>query len=165
MSQLLLLYLFSRTFPFLNHLKSHHYDPKQQKFKIQTNNVPWLVPILTALFIMNHIFNLPPYHYPFCTLDSVPKILVKWRKWNDNILYPCKHFPPYHSVVIPIYTKTNGSISMFRFAVLISSPTNSICGSMSKCCILDVFFYGVGIPSTFSCSWIPFSFFLPKSFF
>ncbi len=32
--------LFSRTFPILNHPKSHHYDPKQQEFKIQTNKVP-----------------------------------------------------------------------------------------------------------------------------
>ncbi len=32
--------LFSRTFPLLNHPKSHHYDPKQQEFKIQTNKIP-----------------------------------------------------------------------------------------------------------------------------
>jgi hypothetical protein len=52
--------LFSRTFPILNHPKSHHYDPKQQEFKIQTNKVPWLVPILITLLILNHILNLPP---------------------------------------------------------------------------------------------------------
>ncbi len=33
-------FLFSRTFPLLNHPKSHHYDPKQHEFKIQINKVP-----------------------------------------------------------------------------------------------------------------------------
>ncbi len=31
---LIFLPLFSRTFPLLNHPKSHHYNPKQQEFKI-----------------------------------------------------------------------------------------------------------------------------------
>jgi hypothetical protein len=31
---------FFKTLPLLNHPKTHHYDPKQQKFKIQTNKVP-----------------------------------------------------------------------------------------------------------------------------
>ncbi len=39
-SHLPLLPLFSRTLPLLNHPKSHHYDPKQQKFKIQTTKFP-----------------------------------------------------------------------------------------------------------------------------
>jgi hypothetical protein len=59
LSHLLLFPLFFRTLPLLNHLKSHHYDPKQQEFKIQTNKVPWLVPILTAMFISNRILILP----------------------------------------------------------------------------------------------------------
>jgi hypothetical protein len=61
----------------------------------------------------------------------------------------------YHNVVIPIYTETNGFISMFCSIVSISSPINSICGSISKCCILDIFYFGIGITSTFSYSWIP----------
>jgi hypothetical protein len=33
---------------------------KQQEFRIQTNKVPWLVLILTTLFIQNDILILPP---------------------------------------------------------------------------------------------------------
>jgi len=51
--------LFPKTLT-LNYLESHHHDRKQQKFKIQTNQVPWSVPILIALFIQNHVFILPP---------------------------------------------------------------------------------------------------------
>jgi hypothetical protein len=70
--------LFCKTLPLLNHPKSHHYDLKQQEFKIQTNKVLWLIPILTTLFILNHIPSLPPWHYPLRTLDFIFEILVKW---------------------------------------------------------------------------------------
>ncbi len=66
---------------------------------------------------------------------------------------------PYYNFVIPIYIKTNGSISMFYFVVPISSPINSVCGFISKCYILDISSSGAGITSIFSCSWIPFGFF------
>jgi hypothetical protein len=59
---------------------------------------------------------------------------------------------PYYNVVIPIYTKTNDSISTFCYTVSISSPNNSVCGSISKCYILDIAYFGVGIASTFSYS-------------
>jgi len=59
---------------------------------------------------------------------------------------------PYYSFVIPIYTKTNGSISTFCSIVSISSPLISICGYISKCCILDISSFGVGIASTFAFS-------------
>jgi hypothetical protein len=66
---------------------------------------------------------------------------------------------PYYNVVNPIDTKTNGSIFMFCFAISISSLTTFIYGSISRCCIVDIFFSNVRIASTFSCSWIPSRFF------
>jgi hypothetical protein len=45
---------------------------------------------------------------------------------------------PYYSVIIPIYTETNGSISMFYSTVPISSPINLVCDSIFRCCILDI---------------------------
>jgi len=59
---------------------------------------------------------------------------------------------PYYNYVIPIYTKTISSISKFCFVLLISSPTNLVCGFISICYILDIISSGVGIASTFSCS-------------
>jgi hypothetical protein len=50
---------FSKFF-FLDYPKSHHHDQNQKEFKIQTNKVPWLVPILNALFIQNYVLILPP---------------------------------------------------------------------------------------------------------
>ncbi len=38
--------------------------------------------------------------------------------------------------------------------VLTSSSINSICGSISKCCILNTSFYVVEIVPTCSCSWL-----------
>jgi hypothetical protein len=63
---------------------------------------------------------------------------------------------PYYSVIIPIYMETNGFISTFCFAIPISSPINLVCASISMCYILDIFSFGAGIASTFSCFWIPF---------
>ncbi len=67
---------------------------------------------------------------------------------------------PYYSYVIPIYTKTSGSISTFCSVVSISSPTNSVCGSISRCYVLHFFSFGVGIASTFSFPKFLLSFFL-----
>ncbi len=69
---------------------------------------------------------------------------------------------PYHNVLIPIYTKTSGSISMFCFAIPISSPINLVCGLMSISCILDISSSGVGRASTFSCYWIHYGPFFSK---
>jgi hypothetical protein len=58
----LIFFLFSKTPPF-NTIPSHIImiqSNKNSKFKIQTNKVPWLIPILIALFILNHILSLPP---------------------------------------------------------------------------------------------------------
>jgi len=62
----------------------------------------------------------------------------------------------YYNSIIPIYIETNGSISMFCFAVPISSPTNLVYGYISRCYILGISSYSAGIASTFSCSWIPY---------
>ncbi len=72
---------------------------------------------------------------------------------------------PYYNFVTPIYTKISGSISTFCFAVLISSPINSICGSTSRYCIVDIFSSSIGITSTFLCSWIPSKFFFLTPFY
>ncbi len=66
---------------------------------------------------------------------------------------------PYHIAIIPIYIETNGFICTFCFIIQISSPTNSICGSMSRYYILDISSSSARRASTFSCSWIPSSFF------
>jgi len=67
---------------------------------------------------------------------------------------------PYHNVIIPIHIKTSDFICMFCFVVMISCPINSVCGSMSKCYILDISSTGVKKASTFYCSWITFGSFL-----
>jgi hypothetical protein len=47
----------------------------QKKFKIQTYNVPWSVPILNALFIQNHVIILPlNNHLLTCHLTSTPHL-------------------------------------------------------------------------------------------
>ncbi len=56
---------------------------------------------------------------------------------------------PYYSFVISTCTETSGSISISSSAFLTSSPTNSVCGSIFRCYILDTFFFGVGITSIF----------------
>jgi len=66
---------------------------------------------------------------------------------------------PYHNVIIPVYTKINGCISTFCSTITTSSPTNLVCGFISRCCILDIFSSSVRKTSTFSCSWIPFGYF------
>ncbi len=80
--------------------------------------------------------------------------------WNDRIemkvFYVMLNIccPTTETNVIPIYIETNGFISMFYYAFFISSPSNLVCGFISKLCILDISFSCVGIASTFSCSWI-----------
>ncbi len=69
---------------------------------------------------------------------------------------------PYHNDVIPINTKKNGFTYTFYSTVPISPTINLVCGSMSKCCILDISSSSVGIASTFSCSWIPFGSFFSQ---
>jgi hypothetical protein len=66
---------------------------------------------------------------------------------------------PYYKSIIPIYIKINGFIFTFCSVIPISSPIDSISGSISTCYILDISSYGAGIASTFSYSWIPFGFF------
>jgi len=66
---------------------------------------------------------------------------------------------PYHDVIIPVYTKTNGCISTFCSTITTSSPTNLVCGFVSRCCILDISSSSARKTSTFSCSWIPFGYF------
>jgi hypothetical protein len=66
---------------------------------------------------------------------------------------------PYYSVIIPIYIETNGFISTFCSAILVSSPNNSICGFISRFYILDIFSFGARIASTFPYFWIPYGFF------
>jgi hypothetical protein len=48
---------------------------------------------------------------------------------------------PYHSFVIQIYTKTSGFISMFCYVVMISSPSNSICGFYFQMLCLGYLFF------------------------
>jgi short subunit fatty acids transporter len=70
----------------LNHPKSHHYDPKQQEFKIQTNKVPCLVPILTTLFTSNHILSFTPLTLAYLVLAKFcqkPKSEIKNAKLNN----------------------------------------------------------------------------------
>jgi hypothetical protein len=52
---------------------------------------------------------------------------------------------PYYNFVISTYTITNGSISTYGSVVLISSPNNSIFGSISTASVIE-------ITSTFSFS-------------
>jgi hypothetical protein len=59
---------------------------------------------------------------------------------------------PYYNSIISTYIGIGGYISISNFALLFSSPTNSIHGSISKCCILDTSYYGAKIASIFSCS-------------
>ncbi len=76
--------------PLYYHPKSHHYDPKQQEFKIQTNNVPWLILILTILFILfilNHMRSLPPFEKTRGIKPYVPgevRILVGCKQWKEE---------------------------------------------------------------------------------
>ncbi len=49
--------LILQNFHLLNYPKSHHHDQNNKNSK-----VPWLVSILIALFIQNHILILPPKH-------------------------------------------------------------------------------------------------------
>jgi hypothetical protein len=55
----------------------------------------------------------------------------------------------YYIFLISTCTGTNDSIFTSHFAILFSSPTNLVYGSISKCCILDTFYFGIGIASTF----------------
>ncbi len=44
---------------------------------------------------------------------------------------------PFYNFVISIYIGTNGFISTSCSAIMLSSPTNSVCGFIFRCCILD----------------------------
>ncbi len=61
---------------------------------------------------------------------------------------------PYYNFVISTCIRTSGFIFTSDSAIMFSSPTNLVCASISKCCILDTSSFGVGIASTFSCYWI-----------
>jgi hypothetical protein len=53
----------------------------QQEFKIQTNKVPYLVLILNALIIQNHIhptpLTYPPLYFGFCHRNPYKMIKMK----------------------------------------------------------------------------------------
>ncbi len=76
--------------PLYYHPKSCQYDPKQQEFKIQTNKVPWLILVLTILFILfisNHILSLPPFEKTRGVKPYVPgevRILVGCKQWKEE---------------------------------------------------------------------------------
>ncbi len=80
-------------------------------------------------------------------MDSIPKILIKWQKWNENILYPFKHLSPQLHVYNSPRTKTNDSTFTFNFVILIPSPTNLVCDFISIIFVIEII-------STYSCSWI-----------
>ncbi len=69
---------------------------------------------------------------------------------------------PYCSVVIPIYTKNGGSISMFCFIIPISSPTNLIYGSISRCYIQIFLLLLLEQPPPYHVLELPLIFFLPN---
>jgi len=71
-------FFFPQNFPFWVVPSHITMIQKQPKFKIQTNNVPWLVPIQMPCSFKPYTHPTPLTLPPFCILDFVPKILEKW---------------------------------------------------------------------------------------
>ncbi len=121
--------------------ESHHMLPRVQR-------VQRVQRILILIVHPKSYIHPTPLTLPFLYFGFCPQNPSKMR-----IFYiPLNMCFPYDNFVIPIYTQTSGSVFMFCSAFLISSPTNSICGFISKCCILDISSFSAGIASTFSCS-------------
>jgi hypothetical protein len=119
---------------------------KQWEFKIQINKIPWSIFIL--IVHPKSYIHPTPLTLPLLYFGFYPQNPCKMR-----IFYiPLNMCFPYDKFVILIYTQTSGSIFTFCYVFLIFSPTNSICGSISKCCILDISSSSARIASTFLCS-------------
>jgi hypothetical protein len=106
MSHFLFLHLFSKTLPLLNQPKLHHYDTKQQEFKIQINKVLWLIPILTALFIPNHILKLTPLTVHIWEM-LMPKMLHTIANWKLDIHRNWARIKGESGWIIPISSSSN----------------------------------------------------------
>jgi len=112
---------------------------------------------------------------------SLPLLYFGFHPWNlwkmiENVMKVFCNIinisPLYDSLCNFTCTTTSGSIPTCGYAILTcisisiiltcisifivptSSSTNSICGFISKGCILDTSFYIVGIISTYPCSWV-----------
>jgi hypothetical protein len=91
-----------------------------------------------------------------------------FRPWNPyemtknemkvlcNLLNICLF---YYNLIVLTCLGTCGSVPTSHFAILTSFSINLVCGFTSKSCILDTFFFVVGIVSTCFCSWIIYGFF------
>jgi hypothetical protein len=66
---------------------------------------------------------------------------------------------PYYNSIILTCIETSGSISIFSSTILLSSPTNLVCGFISRYYILYTSYFGVGKASTFSYYWIFYGYF------
>jgi len=91
--------------------------------------------------------SLPHTPSHFLTLlgvcDVTPGLLLALTPRLPLGSQPCNLFAlvasPKLGLWHPTYIEIGGFISMFCFAISISSPINSICGSISRRCILDIF--------------------------
>jgi hypothetical protein len=118
----------------------------------------------------NHVFILPPYHYPLCTLNCILEIFIKWQKMKWDYFVSFWTSISFTTIfIVTTYTTTSGYVPtygstiltcIFVFIVFTSSSTNSICGSISKGYILDTTSFIAGIVSTCSCYWILCGFFI-----
>ncbi len=142
----------------LGNPKSHHHGSKNKensKFKITTFHDQSLSKCLVH---PNHVFILPLTLPPLC-FGFHPR--NPWKRSNVKWMYFEMFWTFVYSTTIFIASTcsiTNGFVPTFG-SVVLSSSINSICGLISKGCILDTSFYIGRIDSTFSCSWIIYVYF------